>query len=366
MDRSPGQSPRHCLPKRLRRYLERVGAVALRTDKSVRQDDPVTLVRVNGPFDLRLFKELNDEYSDKRVVKAPRQFDPESQAKEAQSRGGTIERTLGVSGSRLLEVGCGRANVGRHLATTYDCEVVGLDKTPFREWEEPLPANLSMVAGDVSDPELDIGSFDAIYSFSVWEHLTHPYAALANCFRWLNAGGAMFIHAQLHRGPKASHRYREVFFPWPHLLFTPEIFEAYYMSINMKPARPAWVNKLTYSQYVDHFNRLGYSIRSCRATGSEFDEVFYERFHEQLSPYPKWDLAQDAITTVLQRPIELDATTNEDDGTAEEAQRERILALENQLASMARRKSLRTADWIGRQVRRLPGVSVDVKPNAGR
>jgi cyclopropane fatty-acyl-phospholipid synthase-like methyltransferase len=328
---------------------------------------PITLESVNSTvFDLQLFKELNHEYADKRIVKAPRQFDAESQAKEAQSRGATIQSTLGVSGSRLLEVGCGRANVGRYLATTYDCEVVGIDKTQFREWEEPLPVNLSIVAGDVSDPELNIGSFDAIYSFSVWGHLTHPYSALANCFRWLNAGGAMFIHAQLHRGPKASHRYREVFFPWPHLLFTPEIFEAYYTSISMRPARPAWVNKLTYSQYLDHFNRLSYSNRSCRATGSEFDEEFYERFHEQLSAYPKWDLAQDAISTVLERPIEVDATTSEDEGTAEAALQQRIVALEAQVRSMGRRKSLRTADWIGRQVRRLPGVSVGVKPNAGR
>ena len=35
-------------------------------------------------------------------------------------------------------------------------------------------------------------------------------------------GGLAWIKA--NRGPKASHRYRWVNFPWPHLLFTDEVF----------------------------------------------------------------------------------------------------------------------------------------------
>ena len=188
----------------------------------------------------------------------------------------------------------------------------------------------------------------------MWEHLAHPYTTLSNCFDWLNPGGLMSIHAQLHRGPKASHRYREVFFPWPHLLFTDDIFEAYYLSLGRAPIRPAWVNKLTYVQYLDYFDRLGYEVRHCSAKGSSFDEEFYERFYDVLSAYPKWDLAHDGIVAVLERPIELKQATLERNPTDEvQALQARVTDLEAQVDRLRRRKSLRVANWIGRQRRRL-------------
>lgn len=305
-------------------------------------------------FDLDLFTTLNHEYSGKRLVEQPRRFDAESQASEAQRRGDLIERSLGVTGKRLLEVGCGRGGVARYLASNYDCEVVGIDVTPFDEWEEPFPSNLSVITADAADPSLNVGTFDVIYSFSVWEHLAHPYATLSNSFDWLNPGGLMSLRAQLHRGPKASHRYREVFFPWPHLLFTDDIFEAFYLSMGRAPMRPAWVNKLTYVQYLDYFDRLGYEVRHCSAKGSSFDEEFYERFYDVLSAYPKWDLAHDGIVAVLERPIELKQVTLERNPTDEvQALLARVDSLEAQVYRLRRRKSLRAANWIGRQRRRL-------------
>ena len=305
-------------------------------------------------FDLELFTSLNNEYSEKRLVKQPRQFDPESQAREAQRRGDMIESSVGATGKRLLEVGCGRAGVGRYLASTYDCEVVGIDVVLYDDWETHLPPNFSVVAGDAADPNLNLGAFDVIYSFSVWEHLVHPYTTLANCFNWLNPGGKMSIQAQLHRGPKASHRYREVFFPWPHLLFTPDVFEAYYVSLGRAPMRPAWVNKLTYVQYLDYFDRLGYDVHRCQAKGSGFDDEFYERFHDALSAYPRWDLAHDAIVAVVERPIEMKPATEGADLEEEiVALRNRVGDLEGHVHRLRRRKSVRAADWIGRKARRL-------------
>ena len=308
-------------------------------------------------FDLELFTTLNNEYVGKRLVESPRKFDPDSQASEARRRGDLIENSVGASGKRLLEIGCGRGGVGRYLASAYDCEVVGIDITPFDEWKDPLPTNLSVMVGDAADPNLSFGTFDVIYSFSVWEHLAHPYTTLANCFGWLDPGGTLSIRAQLHRGPKASHRYREVFFPWPHLLFTDEIFEAYYHSLGMAPNRPAWVNKLTYIQYLDYFDRLGYEVRRCSATGSSFDEEFYDRFHDVLSAYPRWDLAHDGIVAVMDRPREMKPAMPEGDPTEDmDALRERVADLEDRVFRLRRRKALRAADWTGRQLRRLTRV----------
>ena len=254
-------------------------------------------------FDLQLFTELNDQYRERPLVPRPRRFDADARRTEAERRTARLDRALQLRGKRVLEVGCGTGFVGRQLAEQLDCSVVGIDVSSYPAWDEDPTDRVRFVVGDISDPPADLGRFDAIFSFSVWEHLVHPYAALARSFDLLEPGGRMFLQAQLHRGPKASHRYREVFFPWPHLLFTPDVFEDYYRSIGRQPMRPAWVNHLTYGQYLDHFDRIGYHTRSRRAVGTaDFDEELYQRFHDVLSSYPRWDLSHDVISTVVERP----------------------------------------------------------------
>jgi SAM-dependent methyltransferase len=254
-------------------------------------------------FDLKLFTELNEEYRERPLVPKPRQFDEAARRAEAERRTARLDRVLDLRGKRVLEVGCGAGGVGRQLAEQLDCSVVGIDISSYPAWTDDPTERVSFVVGDISDPPPGIGRFDAIFSFSVWEHLMHPHAALARSFDLLEPGGRMFLQAQLYRGPKASHRYREVFFPWPHLLFTPDVFEDYYRSIGRKPMRPAWVNKLTYGQYVDYIDRVGFHTVSRRAIGTaDFDEALYARFHDELSAYPRWDLSHDVISTVVDRP----------------------------------------------------------------
>lgn len=256
-------------------------------------------------FDLALFSALNEEYATKPLVPRPRNFDPESRAREAQKRSSRLDRRLDLSGKRVLEIGCGTGGVGRHLAEAFDCTVVGIDIDRYPAWDESTHDKVSYVQGDIAAPPEGLGKFDAMFSFSVWEHLVHPHTALERCFELLEPGGSMFLQLQLHRGPKASHRYREVFFPWPHLLFTPDVFEKYYESIGREPRRPAWVNKLTFGQYVAAIERVGFTTQS-RSTPVtvEFDEDFYQRFHDVLSAYPRWDLRHDVLTTVITRPAE--------------------------------------------------------------
>lgn len=254
-------------------------------------------------FDLALFTELNDEYESKPLVPKPRTFDPAARAREADQRTQRLDRRLDLRGKRVLEIGCGAGTVGRQLAERLDCTVVGIDIDEHEKWAEGESQRVSYVVGDISDPP-ELGRFDAMFSFSVWEHIVHPQTALAKCFDLLNPGGRMFLQAQLHRGPKASHRYREIFFPWPHLLFTPEVFEEYYVATGREPKRPAWVNALTSEQYVAAIERTGYVSRARRTpVTSKFDEAFYQRFHEQLAVYPRRDLSHDVFTTVIERPL---------------------------------------------------------------
>ena len=56
---------------------------------------------------------------------------------------------------------------------------------------------------------------------AVWEHMEHPYAAAVKDL--LRPGGDSLNKRQLVPWA-SSHRYRDVFFPWPHLLFDDDVF----------------------------------------------------------------------------------------------------------------------------------------------
>lgn len=65
--------------------------------------------------------------------------------------------------------------------------------------------------------------FDRIISFTVLEHVVPLCAALSEVFRILKPGGLVVMSADLHRGPKASHLYRAIHFPYPHLLVSDDV-----------------------------------------------------------------------------------------------------------------------------------------------
>jgi cyclopropane fatty-acyl-phospholipid synthase-like methyltransferase len=254
-------------------------------------------------FDLDLFRSLNDEYRSKPLVPSPRKFTPEALEAEAAKRAQRLDRLLGgLRDARVLEVGCGRGQLCGVLAEQFDCQVTGIDMVEYDTWESVDRDRTKFVKADMAGDVSALGTFDFIYSFSVWEHIEHPHAALVNARRLLAPDGKMFLQAQLYRGPKASHRYREVFFPWPHLLFDDEVFEAYYTSIGREPRRASWVNKLTYAQYLMYFDLIGFEKQRVRVSDPVFDEAFYERFEDVLGAYPKWDLGRDVIHTTLAMP----------------------------------------------------------------
>ena len=258
------------------------------------------MTREKQSFDLDLFLELNEEYKDKPIVPRPRRTGKVDLEEAAKRRAANVHKLLNVRDKRVLEIGCGRGAFSYVLARDYACDVVGVDIAET-EWSDykSVP-NLDLRVLDVSaDDHEDIGQFDLIYSSAVWEHITHPHAALQGVKRLLRNDGHFFLSANLYRGPQASHRYREVFFPWPHLLFTDDVFEAFYLHAGRKPNRPAWVNKLTYSGYRHYFEILGFEVQREWFSCSPFDEDLYSRFEDVLSRYPKTDLERDFLNAIL-------------------------------------------------------------------
>jgi 2-polyprenyl-3-methyl-5-hydroxy-6-metoxy-1,4-benzoquinol methylase len=245
---------------------------------------------------------LNEEYRDKPIVQRPRKTDLDSLARAARYRiQGVIDAGIDIRGKRVLEVGCGHGALTKVLAEEYGCEVVGLDITHYPQWEEVGSSGIDLRVLDISTEDSSaLGQFDVILSFVVLEHVLHPYGFLSAVERLLRPGGKAHLTANLYRGPKASHRYRQVFFPWPHLLFTDEVFREFYTKVHNKPTVAAsWVNKLTHSHYETYLREIGFARHATSLSPSKFDEEFYQRFHDRLGRYPRYDLSHDFIYLTL-------------------------------------------------------------------
>ena len=257
-------------------------------------------------FDLALFHQLNRDYENRRVVPAPRKLDDESSRAYSAQRARLLDDRLGLRGKRVLEIGCGAGDISAEVARCYDCEVVALDIIRYPSWSRLQVPGLRFVEGNLAESDTasmvgSLGPFDRIFSMVVWEHVEHPFALLQAARDVLSPAGKFYLSANLYRSAVASHLYREVYFPWPHLLFGDDVFAAFYESIGQDPEIPAWVNKLTFAHYLLYFEQLGLDVQQRWFSKRPIDEAFYARFEHQLAAYPRFDLSVDFFSVVLRR-----------------------------------------------------------------
>ncbi len=247
-------------------------------------------------YDLALFKELNEEYRAKPLVPSPPRYAPAIVSDRGAKRATALVKQHKIAGKTVLEIGCGRGEVLRALAENHKCRAYGVDITLYEEWKS-LPDTVRTFQVDLAQTEADLGvrDFDFVYSFAVWEHILHPSSMLRRVHQLLKKKGNFFFSANLYRGPKASHLYRDIYFPFPHLLFSDEVFEEYYVSRGKEPRKPSWVNCLSASDYEVYIREIGFKIKSVSYKTTPLDEEFYKRFHEKLSRYPRRDLERDFV-----------------------------------------------------------------------
>jgi len=258
-------------------------------------------------YDLELFLQLNEEYEPKKLVTAPPPIQDAS-ARLTRKRGNAqaiaknLSKWIDLRGKTVLDFGCGMGDLDVALAEDFACNVTGVDVKERPEWKKLTHPRVERMVLDLSVPENAqrfAGRFDVIASISVLEHVAHPYRALEGLRTVLKPGRYAWLKANLYRGPKASHRYREVHFPWPHLLFTDEVFRQFYERIGMRYKGAAWVNKLTHYHYREYFDRVGFEVLKEWFSTTPIDEGFYVRFEEILGRYPRSDLERDFINVVL-------------------------------------------------------------------
>ncbi len=255
-------------------------------------------------YDIELFQELNDEYRCKPLKSSFVQYDPDSQFALARSHVARLEKVKSPENESVLEVGCGLGYLSCVLASDYSCSVIGTDIKRATEWEllkTTSPDLEYMVVDLTSGNPFAAASFDWVVSFATWEHIIHPFTLLRECCKVLNESGLMYIVANLYRSPTASHRYREIFFPFSHLLFEDEVFSEYYTKHTGTSMTPARLNKLTYSQYREYFRILNLQVEHEELRRVPLDREFYNRFREKLERYPIFDLELDYFRVLLRR-----------------------------------------------------------------
>jgi len=254
-------------------------------------------------YDIDLFEALNAEYASKPVVPKPPGRDAASRSDKARKRLNDIHQTIGLAGMRVLEFGCGSGYEVWYLAHRFKAHATGVDVAERRAWSVLSDDRTQFVMADLAvERPFPADQFDRILSFSVFEHVAHPYAALAELYRVLKPGGIAFISANLHQGPMASHLYHDLFFPWPHLLFEDDVISEYFARRDRKVSGASWVNRLTWAQYENHFLRLGFEFLALRFSESGFDEDLYRRHEGILGRYARWDLSRDFFHVVVRKP----------------------------------------------------------------
>lgn len=261
---------------------------------------------MKNKYNMKLFKQLNKEYENKKVLENFPQYDDAYQLSQADRRIDSLIEKMDFNGKRVLEIGCGGGYTIYRIAQRFDCEAVGIDIYHSPVWDRNTQPNLSYQCVDLGEENpFAEEEFDYIISYVAWEHMKHPFEVLQQATKLLKRvedGGKFFLSANLYRSAIASHLYRTIYFPWPHLLFEDEIVIEY----ALKNGTEKWfvdafyhLNKLTYAQYKEYFNTLNLDIESEYKTIRRIDYDFYNRFEDKLGYYPISDLELDFFGVYL-------------------------------------------------------------------
>lgn len=256
-------------------------------------------------YDVKLLEELNEEYKDKPIVPAPRLWTSEGLGAAARRRLEWAHNHVDLRDQRVLEVGCGNGYELWSLAHNLGCDAYGVDVIQPNAWEDLVSDRVKLQCLDLTvENPFEENFFDRIISYTVWEHVVHPHKLLDETFKIMKPGGLQWIRANLWAGPQASHRYREIFFPWPHLLFSDDVIAEWDEKNGRPPKGSAWVNKLSWGHYERYIHDIGYRLRRLQFQEAEIDWDFYNRFEDVLGCLPISDLRRDFFLAVLEKPAD--------------------------------------------------------------
>ncbi len=276
-------------------------------------------------YDLTLFEQLNEEYRDRPIVDVdrirqrrallsagqepptadkPQQITPEQRRSAATGQLKPVLNDIDLSGKVVLELGCANgwmtSVLPEHAGVS---RAIGVDVERYAGWEAHTDPRVSFIVADLSrESVMPPNSIDTIISSATLEHVERPIQMLSALYDVLREDGEAWLRMNIYTAANASHRYTEVFFPWPHLLFGDDICEQYYEKHYKRPVqRFSWVNRMTVAHYVQVARDLGFQITLARRQVRPIDIPFYLRFVDQRGRYAALDLETNFLTLVLRK-----------------------------------------------------------------
>ncbi len=215
-----------------------------------------------------------------------------------------IIHDLDLTDKVVLELGCAHGWLTSVLPEHGKvAQAIGVDVERQPGWDEHDDPRLSFIAADLSrESVVPPNSIDTVISSATFEHVERPLQMLAALYDLLRDGGEVWLRTNLYTAANASHCYTEVYFPWPHLLFSDDVCTQYYeMHHERRGQRFSWVNRMTVAHYVQVARDLGFEITLARRRITRIDVPFYLRFVNQLGRYAALDLETDFQTLVLRK-----------------------------------------------------------------
>lgn len=148
---------------------------------------------------------------DKFSALASRWWDPDSEFKPLHQinplRVGWIDALAGLSGKRVVDVGCGGGILAEAMAAR-GAQVTGIDLAEkslkvakLHLFESGLAVDYRCVAVEALAEEAP-GSFDVVTCMEMLEHVPDPASVIAACARLVRPGGQVFL-STLNRNPKS-------------------------------------------------------------------------------------------------------------------------------------------------------------------
>lgn len=299
-------------------------------------------------YDLTLLEQLNDEYREKPIVDvakvrerrqlispqntpAPAPGEKKATASERQQYAASMQlkpilNDVDLTDKTVLELGCGQGWLTSVLPDQAGAvKAIGIDVEQFPGWAEHTDPRVEFIEADLSRQRVvPSGSIDTVISNVTFEHVTRPLEMLSAVHDVLKDDGQAWIKTNVYTARNASHRYAEIFFPWPHLLFEDDVCEQFYQKHHGRPGPSfTWVNKMTIAHYVHAARDLGFTVQSAHRRAVPIDIPFYLRFIEKLGRYAAMDLETNILTLVLtkapvdesvssDRTLDLDYTARQD------------------------------------------------------
>ena len=128
--------------------------------------------------------------------------------------------SLRQPGKNVLEIGCGDGMTGATLSI-FDHQVTLLD---YQDWRDDRAQKEKFIPADLDKPiMLPDSSFDFIFCFNVFEHISNPALAIKEMVRILRPGGHIWLDFNpLYASPLGLHAFN-FNMPYPQFLFSQDL-----------------------------------------------------------------------------------------------------------------------------------------------